>query len=115
MREKIRDKDRLGQILEAIENVFEFTKEVSFEEYKSNKILRFAVVKNLEIIGEASYNLTPYLKNNHPEIEWRVIVGMRHVLVHDYYLIRDEVVWNVLQKDLQPLKENISLLLKAID
>ncbi|MDR0833762.1 MAG: DUF86 domain-containing protein [Candidatus Symbiothrix sp.] len=115
MREKIRDKGRLEHILEAIENVFEFMAGVSFEEYQSNKMLRFAVVKNLEIIGEASYHLTPNLKDNSPEIEWRVIIGMRHVLVHDYFLIGDEVVWNVVQKDLLPLKENISLLLDTID
>lgn len=54
MREKPKDKGRLLHILEAIDNLFEFTDGLSFEEYKSDKILRFAVIKNLEIVGEAA-------------------------------------------------------------
>ena len=68
MREKPKDINRLSHIIEAIDNLFEFTKDISFEEYKNNKILRFAIIKNLEIIGEAAYLLTTALKANHPEI-----------------------------------------------
>jgi uncharacterized protein with HEPN domain len=92
MREKIKDKARLLHILEAIDNLFEFTDEVNFEEYRTNKILRFAVIKNLEIVGEAAYLLTKDYKATHPEIEWNTIIGMRHVLVHGYYQIKDEII-----------------------
>jgi len=83
---------------------------VSFDEYKSNKILRFAVIKNLEIVGEAAYLLTKDFKENHPEVEWAPVIGMRHVLVHGYYQIKDEIVWATIQTELQPLKEKIELL-----
>ena len=65
MREKIKDKARLLHIIEAIDNLFEFTNGISFEQYRRNKVLRFAVIKNLEIIGEAAYLLS---KNLHPNI-----------------------------------------------
>lgn len=68
-------------MLEAIDNLFEFTSAISFQEYRVNKILRFAVIKNLEIIGEAAYLLTNDFKERHAEIEWNAIIGMRHVLV----------------------------------
>lgn len=92
MREKPKDKTRLLHILEAVDNLFEFTKGITFEEYKSNKILRFAVIKNLEIIGEAAYLLTKGFRENHPDVEWNAVIGMRHVLVHGYYQIKDEIV-----------------------
>ncbi len=55
MREKPRDKERLLHIIEAIDNIFEFIENKSFQSYQSDKILRFAIIKNLEIVGEASY------------------------------------------------------------
>jgi len=112
MREKSKDEMRLLHILEAIDNLFEFTSEVSFKEYQSNKILRFAVIKNLEIIGEAAYLLTKKFTSEHPEVEWEAIVYMRHILVHGYYQIKDEIVWSTIHTDLQPLKEKIIFYLK---
>ena len=109
MREKPKDKTRLLHILEAIDNLFEFTQGITFEEYKSNIILRFAVIKNLEIIGEAAYLLTKEFRANHPDVEWNTVIGMRHVLVHGYYQIKDEIVWASIQTDLKPFKEKIEL------
>lgn len=114
MREKPKDKGRLLHILEAINNLFEFTDGISFEEYKSNKILRFAVIKNLEIVGEAAYLLTKEFQSEHPEVEWEAVIYMRHVLVHGYYQIRDEIVWATLQTDLLPLKEKVEGYLKEL-
>jgi uncharacterized protein with HEPN domain len=58
MREKPRDKERLNHMIEAIDNIFEFTKGKSFDVYRSDKMLRFAVIKNIEIVGKAAYLLT---------------------------------------------------------
>ena len=115
MRDKPKDKGRLLHILEAIENLVEFTDGVSFEEYKNSKILRFAVIKNLEIIGEAAYLLTKKFISEHNETEWENVIYMRHVLVHGYYQIKDEIVWATIQADLQPLKTQIISYLKEFD
>ena len=112
MREKPKD---INHIIEAIDNLFEFTKGISFDEYKGNKILRFAVIKNLEIIGEAAYLLTNEFKEKHPEVEWKVIIGMRHVLVHGYYQISDEMVWATIQTELNPLKEKVELYKRELE
>lgn len=114
MREKPKDKARLLHILEAIDNLFEFTNELSFNEYKANKVLRFAVIKNLEIVGEAAYLLTKEFKAEHPEVEWEAIIYMRHVLVHGYYQIKDEIIWATIRTDLQPLREKVELYLKTL-
>ena len=75
------------------------------------KILRFAVIKNLEIVGEAAYLLTKDFKAKHDSIEWTDMIGMRHILVHGYYQIRDEIIWATIETELQPLREKITSLL----
>ena len=111
MREKLRDKDRLNHILESINNVFEFTQNVTLKEYQQNKMLKFAVIKNLEIIGEAAYLLTNDFKELNDHINWKDIVGMRHVLVHGYYQIKDEIIWATIESDLEKLKNDIKNLI----
>ena len=111
MREKPKDNDRLIHMIEAINNIFEFIGDRSFEDFRNNKMLRFAIIKNLEIIGEAAYLLTKKFKLEHDIIEWNDIIGMRHILVHDYYLVSDEIIWATIESDLLPLKEKLSKLL----
>ena len=107
MRERIRNKGRLEHILLSIDNVMEFTQDVTFEDFLNDKKLFFAVVKNIEIIGEASYKLSNDFKITNNYIEWEAIIGLRHVLVHGYYHISEERVWKIIQKDLLPLKKQI--------
>lgn len=107
MREQIRDKGRLEHMLEAIDNVIEFTNGVTLEGLSENKILRHAIYHNIQIIGEASYMISKEFKSQHPEVEWRVIEGMRHVLVHDYYKVRVQEAWNIVKDDIPPLRKQI--------
>jgi len=114
MREKPRDKERLLHIIEAIDNICEFVENKTFGIYKTDKILRFAVIKNLEIIGEAAYLLTKEFKENNPTIEWSEMIGMRHILVHGYYQIKDEIIWATIETELSLLKEKITTLLQSL-
>jgi uncharacterized protein with HEPN domain len=70
-------------------------------------MLRFAVVKNLEIVGEAAYLLSKDFKNQHAEIEWSDIIAMRHVLVNGYYQIKNERIWETILNDLPLLQLQI--------
>ena len=112
MREKPKDNERLLHMLEAIDNIFEFVANKTFETYRNDKILRFAVIKNLEIIGEAAYLLTTDFKNSNDLIEWNDLIGMRHILVHGYYQIKDEIIWATIETDLTPLKTKLQRLIK---
>ena len=107
MRERVRDKGRLEHILQAIDKVFEFSNGVKREDFKKDSILYFAIVKNIEIIGEAAYMLSLEFKDSHPDTDWQVIIAMRHFLVHGYYQVDPEEVWNVIEQDLQSLKDQI--------
>lgn len=70
-------------------------------------MMYYAIVKNIEIVGEASYMLTTEFKDTHPQTPWKLITGMRHYMVHGYYQIDKKVVWDVVTNDLLPLKEQI--------
>ncbi|MCL2649534.1 MAG: DUF86 domain-containing protein [Candidatus Azobacteroides sp.] len=110
MREKIKDKGRLEHILESIDYIVDFVKGVNFEDFKTDMKLRFAIIKNIEIFGEASYMLSNEFREQHPEVPWRKIINSRHILVHGYYQIKLEVIWEIVQKDLLPLREQIQAL-----
>lgn len=107
MRELVRDPARLEHILAAIERIFSFVAGRGKADIQNDVVLYYAVVKNIEIIGEAAYMLTSEFKDNHPDTPWKIIVGMRHFLVHGYYEVAPEEVWNVVEKDLKPLQEQI--------
>ena len=79
---------------------------------ENDKILQYAVIKCIEIIGEASYMLTNEFKNTHKEVEWEEIIRMRNVLVHGYYHISVMMVWEIIQSDLHNLKIQILNYLK---
>ena len=104
MREAIKDRGRLEHMLAAIENVEEFTKDINLDDFVKSKVLFFAVVKNIEIVGEATYMLTKEYKQSHQSVPWLVIEKMRHVLVHGYYTISPEKVWETVQEDIPLLK-----------
>ena len=112
MREPSRDKGRLEDMVCYAENVIAFMEGITFEEFISNKLLYFAVLKNVEIIGEAAYMLSLTFKNTHPELPWNEIIAMRHVLVHGYSNISDRNLWFTATEDILPLKKQVEEYLK---
>lgn len=115
MREKPKDRGRLLHILMAVGNIYEFIDGRSADDFHSDKLLYYAVVKNLEIIGEASYMLTPHFQESHPATEWKNMVRMRHILVHGYYQIDPRVVWETVINDLPVLESQVKEYLKEFD
>ncbi len=112
MREPSRDKGRLEDIMCYADNVISFVRGKTFEEFVSDKLLYFAVLKNIEIIGEAAYMLSLSFKENHPKIPWNEIIAMRHVLVHGYSNISDRNLWITATEDIIPLKTQVEEYLK---
>lgn len=108
MREPVRDRDRLEHILEAIDTILTYAEGKKINELQADKLRYYGIVKNIEIIGEATYKLTHAFCQLHPQTPWDFIAKMRHVLVHDYYQIDTEQVWNVIQEDLPLLREQIT-------
>lgn len=107
MREAIKDKGRLEHILKSVNIILDNKDRFTFEQIKSDPIIFFGFVKQVEIIGEAVYMLTKEFRQSHPEVEWDVIEGMRHILVHGYYQIKPEQLWLTIENDIPALKPHI--------
>ena len=111
MREPARDQGRLRDILNAADMIRQFTEGLTREELMEDKLRYFAVVKNVEIIGEAAYMLSLPFKEQHPEIPWNAIIRMRHVLVHGYATILPELLWHTALVEVPQLRNDIAALL----
>lgn len=107
MRDPSRDKERLVHIIDAISLIKEFTAGVSREELFENKMRYYAVVKNIEIIGEAANMLTKEFREIHTELPWASIIGMRNVIVHDYVNVSEEMLWDTIVYDLDSLENQV--------
>lgn len=94
----------MEHILEAIEGIEEYHVQYTFEDVKKNKLIFYGFTKFVEIIGEAVYMLTTEFRNSHPDVQWRQIERMRHILVHGYYTIDPESLWNTIEEDIPELK-----------
>ena len=114
MREAIRNLDRLLHMQECMDNIQEFIGSKTFDEFVADKLLFFAVVKNVEIIGEAAYMLTKEFCEEHPETPWKDIIGMRHVLVHGYYTVSPRFIWETYTNDLVYLKEQVEICIREM-
>lgn len=91
----------------AIEDIKSFTKDLTFQKFKRNKLVIDAVVRNLEVIGEAARNIPKETKDQYPEISWRKIESMRNRIIHEYFNVDLEIVWDTIQKDLPTLEDQI--------
>ena len=101
-------------LLDAIKTIESSRLKYSTSESASDPIIYYGFVKHVEIIGEAVYMLSKEFKAAHPEIEWAAIEGMRHVLVHGYYQISPEQLWDTIDVDIPALKPSIELLLNSL-
>ncbi len=86
---------------------------LEFEDLLGDELLQRGIIRSLEIIGEATKNISPELKAEHPEIEWRLMAGMRDKLIHHYFEVNWRIVWDVLTKEIPLLKIQVEVLLRA--
>ncbi len=107
MREKARDKGRIEDIIEYSNNVSTLVEGYTLEQFIADKRTYYSVIKNVEIVGEAAYMLTKAFKKAHPETPWKIVQGMRHVLVHDYANIVSETLFDTAINDMQPLRQQM--------
>ncbi len=102
----------LKHILECINLIGEYSKKLSKEDFKGNIELQDAVIRRLEIIGEAARNLPDEFKNNYSDIQWRRIIAARNILAHFYFGIDLNTIWNIIKNDLPQLKEQLESMLE---
>ncbi len=103
---------RVRHILDAIDRVQAYTQGMDLDAFGSDMRTMDAVIRNLQVIGEAARLVPEELQKSHPEIPWRLMRGMRHVLVHEYDRVNAAVVWDTIHANLPPL---VPLLQRILD
>lgn len=104
------DKIRIQHIADAIEEIEKYLLGVEFGHFMENSMMRFACIKQMEIIGEAANHLSDELKSGFSTVEWSQIIGMRNVFVHEYFGIDSGIVWEIIKKDIPELKAKIKMI-----
>lgn len=112
MREALKDPGRIHHMLEMAELLESEKSKHSLQTIQEDKILFFGLTKMVEIIGEAAYMVTKEFKETNPELPWKQMEGMRHVLVHGYYTVRPEVLWSVIENDIPSIIPTLRILLE---
>lgn len=111
MKDKMGDRQRLLHIFDAIAEIESYTQNVQLNNFLDNSMMRFASIKQIEIIGEAANYITQETKDKFTDLEWRQIIGMRHILVHEYFGVDFTIIWQVIINDLPVLKNKVSAIL----
>ena len=114
MQGRIGDKIRLQHVFDAINEIESYLLNTNFSEFMENSMMRFACIKHLEIIGEASNHVSEETKLKFSDIEWSQIVGMRNVFVHEYFGVDSSIVWEIIKNDLPELKLKVEEILGSL-
>lgn len=97
----------LDDIIEAIERIRDYTTELSFETFFNDRKTVDAVNRNLAIIGEAVNRIPEEIKTKYPNIEWLRIIGLRNILIHDYFRVDLEIIWDIIENKLSLLEKQV--------
>lgn len=113
MSKKRKDKDFLGDIHEAMERIDLYVKGLTYPKFLDDKKTQDAVVRNFEIIGEATKNITSDFKTRYTDVPWKKLAGLRDKLIHFYFGIDYKIVWNITRKELPNLHKQIKNILSG--
>lgn len=105
-------RERLLHMQEAAKDAISFVAGCSYEDFATNRMMQNAVIRSIEIIGEAGTHIAPEYRTVHPEIPWREIIGMRNHLIHAYFDIDIPLTWKTLVEDLPPFISTLEGLLR---
>lgn len=103
-----------SELGDAIADIDKYLLQADFTTFIENSMMRFACIKQMEIIGEASNHLSVELKTKFSDVEWAQIIGMRNVFAHEYFGIDSRLVWEIIKNDIPELKQKITAILQSI-
>ncbi len=108
MNEREKDIIRLQHIAQAIESIYQFIGKQEFEDFQSDKLVQSGVIRQFEIIGEASRNVSSSIKEQNPDIPWNEVAGLRNLLVHEYFRVDISTIWETYLQDLPYFKSRVN-------
>src|SRR5258706_7577108 len=109
------DRIYLDHILESIESILSYTKGMKEQDFISNKMVKDAVIRNFEVIGEATKRVSKEIRDSNPNIPWTRMAGLRDKLIHDYIKFNLQLVWDVVADVLPKQKKEIERIISSIN
>ena len=106
------DREFLLDMLLACEKIIKYTKDLEYEDFCKNDMVVDAVIRNIEVLGEASKNISQNLKQRYPEVEWREISRTRDKIIHYYFGVDLDIIWDIITVDIPPLIEKLQNILE---
>ncbi|MFT4060917.1 MAG: DUF86 domain-containing protein [Edaphocola sp.] len=114
MKNRSTDRERLGHILAAADFILLHTEGKVDDDFYRDDLLKYAILKQIEIIGEAANSISKELMKKYPEVEWREMIGTRHVYVHHYNKIDWVMVWEIVEQNIGKLQMQIVQIIEEI-
>ena len=105
-------RDYLEDIASAISDIREFVNDLPYDNFVNDRKTSHAVIRSLEIIGEATRKIPPVVRRQHPDIPWNEMSAMRNKLIHEYFGVDLDIVWETIHQDLAPLGRAVAVLLE---
>jgi uncharacterized protein with HEPN domain len=115
MLDRFGDKGRVEHMLKAIKLIEDYTFEVTFDQFHSESMRLDACIRQLGIIGEAANRISETLKSSNTEVPWRKIIGLRNIIIHEYFGVDEKSIWDIITIDLPELRPKLQLILLSIE
>ena len=105
----------LTDIINSVDRIKDYTRNMNYDDFVEGRKTYDAVIHNLQIIGEATKQVPEIIRQKYPDIPWRQVAGLRDVIAHTYFMVNPEIVWNIINTELNPLRDCIALILQNED
>ncbi|MFM7152523.1 MAG: DUF86 domain-containing protein [Bacteroidota bacterium] len=114
MPDKFGDKIRLQHAHDAIETIMAYIHDANFTTFSQNQMLRDACLRQIQVIGESCRNLSLEIRSKYTDVPWREIIGLRIIVIHEYFGVDEIVVWEIMQNDLPDFKVRLSEIIETL-
>ncbi len=115
MKDRLGDKNRLLHVIDSIQEINNYIKGATFQDFEEQSMMKNACIRQLEIIGEACSRVSEPIRSNNPQVFWKEIIGLRNILIHQYFGVDEKVVWDIIKNDLPELKNQVKVIIQNLD